>query len=336
MRKFVQESLNDILESKKSIKKILKPKTKKEIIDSLKNIDLKKYWHFIDDALENIVPPFTPEDMWYFDEEIVRKGYENGVLPEDLAHKIIVKYFKEKWKPDIEQSLPNRGKIEIKRIDPEGGIQYRLKGQTIPFGTEIEREYIDDNDKEGRLRYGEYREYFEDEFYDNIWYLDDLHLSESLSPNLKNILSPKSKEEIENIFKNISFEDYVKLIEKEISNQELIHYYKIIDDYKGLKHDYKNKVSPSESARKAMELYFKDKWKPDGFLTLTNSGGIEIQINTTFDEVEYRFTGDIIPKVAGIDYKSYGEDEYVDEDEIYPFFTDEYGNEWDLNKFMRV
>jgi hypothetical protein len=74
------------------------------------------------------------------------------------------------------------------------------------------------------------------------------------------------------------------------------------------------------------------KFKPNGYLLLTNSHGIEIEINDSCDGVRYKYTGDKEPKEAEIIPLFDADDE---ENRTEMGFVTEEGNEYFLNQFMR-
>jgi len=79
-------------------------------------------------------------------------------------------------------------------------------------------------------------------------------------------------------------------------------------------------------------------------MALTNTGGIELKVVDSGDGVEYRFTGEIVPHGAEIEYDYRDEDNEqidwseVDDDEreTKAFFKDENENKWYLEDFMRI
>ena len=66
-------------------------------------------------------------------------------------------------------------------------------------------------------------------------------------------------------------------------------------------------------------------FKPHGYLTLTNYGGIEIEINDTNESVRYRYFGNVGRKPCKISYTNKGR----------AYFR-AYGRRYYLDEFMRV
>ena len=66
-------------------------------------------------------------------------------------------------------------------------------------------------------------------------------------------------------------------------------------------------------------------FKPHGYLTLNNWGGIEIEINDTNESVRYRYFGNIGRKPCKISYTNKGR----------AYFR-VYGRRYYLDEFMRV
>ena len=66
-------------------------------------------------------------------------------------------------------------------------------------------------------------------------------------------------------------------------------------------------------------------FKPHGYLTLTNLGGIEIEINCTNEYVRYRYFGNVGRKPCKISYTNNGR----------AYFR-VYGRRYYLDEFMRI
>ena len=66
-------------------------------------------------------------------------------------------------------------------------------------------------------------------------------------------------------------------------------------------------------------------FKPHGYLTLTNWGGIEIEINDTNESVRYRYFGNVGRKPCKICYTNNGR-----------AYIRVYGRRYYLDEFMRV
>lgn len=73
-------------------------------------------------------------------------------------------------------------------------------------------------------------------------------------------------------------------------------------------------------------IFFQDEFTPTGYLTLSNSGGIEVEIASSGDGLRYKYTDDIEPTEAEIQYDEDGD----------AFFTTTEGHEYKLNEFMRT
>jgi hypothetical protein len=153
------------------------------------------------------------------------------------------------------------------------------------------------------------------------------------------ILRPKSDEEVSAAIENISLDEYADFVMEALEH--------IADDSYDLKRyaasggedlmadGFMKKIPPAEFAHQIAVKYF-SVWKPDGSMPLTNTGGIEIKLTSSNDGVEYRFTGDVIPKAAEIEYELDTDQEY-EEDEDVParaFFKDDNDNKWYLDDFM--
>lgn len=171
-----------------------------------------------------------------------------------------------------------------------------------------------------------------------------LEKHKSIKESLGDILRPKSREEIQKALEYTEVDEYTDMVDKEIDRQRVMFgddtifskYREFVDE------GFKDKIPPAEVAQKIIQTYYQNDWNPDGVLALTNTGGIELKIVESGDGVEYRFTGEIVPHGAEIEY-DFREDEeedvgLTDEDEreSKAFFQDENGNKWYLEDFMRV
>lgn len=68
----------------------------------------------------------------------------------------------------------------------------------------------------------------------------------------------------------------------------------------------------------------KEEFKPNGYLTISNLGGVEIMINYTGESIIYSWYGKISRRWQSIKYDNNGD----------PYFTI-YGRKYYLNQFMR-
>jgi len=173
------------------------------------------------------------------------------------------------------------------------------------------------------------------------WLKDRKPIKESVG----DILKPKSREEIQKALEYTEEDEYTDMVDKEIDRQRVMFgddtifskYRELVDA------GFKEKTPPSEVASQIIQSFYQNDWKPDGAMALTNTGGIELKVVDSGDGVEYRFTGEIVPHGAEIEYDYRDEDnepidwsEVDDERELKAFFKDENENKWYLEDFMRI
>jgi len=168
-----------------------------------------------------------------------------------------------------------------------------------------------------------------------------------IKESIGDILKPKSREEIQKALEYTEEDEYTDMVDKEIDRQRVMFgddtifskYRELVDA------GFKEKTPPSEVASQIIQTFYQNDWKPDGAMALTNTGGIELKVVESGDGVEYRFTGEIIPHGADIEYDYRDEDneqidwsEMTDEDEreLKAFFRDKNENKWYLEDFMRI
>jgi hypothetical protein len=156
---------------------------------------------------------------------------------------------------------------------------------------------------------------------------------------LGDVLKPKSKEEVHDVMKDLDLDEWRDMV------VDAIH--TIMGEYglDGYIHEqnpeeaFEKRITPPDYARQMIEKHYKEKWKPDGAMTISNTGGIELKLTDGGDGVEYRYTGEIIPHGAMVDY-DYGNQEVgredEDDEEGGAFFEDTHGNKLWLGDFMRV
>lgn len=171
----------------------------------------------------------------------------------------------------------------------------------------------------------------------------------SMKESISNILKPKSREEIQKALEYTEEDEYTDMVDKEIDRQRVMFgddtifskYRELVDA------GFKEKTPPSEVASQIIQSFYQNDWKPDGAMALTNTGGIELKVVDSGDGVEYRFTGEIVPHGAEIEYDYRDEDSEEidwsevgstdeDERESKAFFKDENENKWYLEDFMRI
>lgn len=171
----------------------------------------------------------------------------------------------------------------------------------------------------------------------------------SMKESISNILKPKSREEIQKALEYTEEDEYTDMVDKEIDRQRVMFGDDtIFSKYRELVNaGFKEKTPPSEVASQIIQTFYQNDWKPDGAMALTNTGGIELKVVESGDGVEYRFTGEIVPHGAEIEY-DYRDDDgeetdwsevgSTDEDEreSKAFFKDENENKWYLEDFMRI
>jgi len=182
----------------------------------------------------------------------------------------------------------------------------------------------------------------------DIVYFDYDFLKEYLgkvNESMGDILKPKSAKEIQDVMKNMSRDEWGEIVINQIDKIIMDAGLEAYVEFSGGDQAYADGVTPPVFAQQAVEDYYKNNWQPDGVMTLSNTGGIELKVIPSADGVEYRFTGETIPRTAPIEYGSKEiDDEYEDEDydedddddDIFTYFEDDNGNKWDLNQFMRV
>jgi len=172
-----------------------------------------------------------------------------------------------------------------------------------------------------------------------------LQKNKPMKESVGDILKPKSRDEIRKALEYTEEEEYADMVDREIDRQRVAYGDEIVfSKYRELVKDgFENKTPPSEVAHNIIENYYKNDWKPDGAMALTNTGGIELKVVDSGNSVEFRFTGEIIPHGAEIeyDYRDQESDEEVgwtdeDEREAKAFFKDEHDNKWYLEDFMRI
>jgi len=155
---------------------------------------------------------------------------------------------------------------------------------------------------------------------------------------VSDFLSPKSEKELKDAMKDLNRDDYGELVGDEITRileENFLDYY---IEFSGADEAFKNMIPPPTFAKQVVEKYFKENWKPDGGMGLTNTGGIEIKLIPSGDGVEYRYTGETIPYGTEIEY-DYGNQEVGREDEDDEvggaYFETAHGNKYWLGDFMR-
>ena len=153
-------------------------------------------------------------------------------------------------------------------------------------------------------------------------------LRTNVKESLGDVLKPKSENEVKNAMKNLSRDEWGEMVLKEIDRIGDEYGLDFYIEFRG-DQAYADGVMPHTYAKQEVEKHFED-WKPQGGMTLTNTGGIELKINDSGDGVEYRYSGETIPRGAEIQYG------YVyDEDQEDSFFEDNHGNKYELSNFMR-
>jgi hypothetical protein len=177
------------------------------------------------------------------------------------------------------------------------------------------------------------------------WFKDEYLSHFPINEGIKDVLKPKSREEIVKALEDVDFDRYVVFVDNEIDKQRVPH--GNADDLfikfrefviKG----WEEKTPPTEVAHNIIETYYRDEWKPDGVMTLSNTGGMELKFVDNGEGVEYRYSGDIIPKGADVEYeyeKTEPDEDYpysYDGTEIRTYFEDDRGEKWYLDQFMRV
>lgn len=186
--------------------------------------------------------------------------------------------------------------------------------------------------------------YSSNEYKANVVYFDYGFLKKHLSINesLGDILKPKSREEVMNALKDVTYDDYVDMVDKEIDAQRVVYGDEIVFNKfrEFVEEGFNNQTPPSEIANQIITTYYKNEWKPDGGMALSNTGGIEIKIVDSGDGVEYRYTGEIIPKGAEIEFEHIDEEDDPDMYEytggVREYFEDENENRYYLDEFMRT
>jgi len=172
-----------------------------------------------------------------------------------------------------------------------------------------------------------------------------LQRQEKISESLGDILKPKSEEEIVDVLKNMTYEDYEDFVNNMLDEytepvEEMYSINAEIDINKFIKAGFKNLIAPSKTAKNILEYYYKNTWKPHGGLALTNTGGIEIKVNDTYELVQYRFTGEIIPHISEIEYEILSEEDDKENYDYYggvrAFFKTESEITYYLDEFMKI
>ena len=155
-----------------------------------------------------------------------------------------------------------------------------------------------------------------------------------VNEHIEQFLKPKSKEELKDAFKNISYDNYTYLVDEEIDvliygaheNYVLSNYTEIASDC------FKNKIPPIIAAKKILEDYWKNKLNPELFKKITNKAIMELQFNDNDSNIVlYKFKGEKIPKQADIYY-----DEYNGEYNDRQCFDDENDFKWHLDTFKPI
>jgi len=121
-------------------------------------------------------------------------------------------------------------------------------------------------------------------------------------------------------FKEIK-EKYVKEVQSKKDEEEREKKRKKFDSF--LK---ESKVAKKKRLNEEYDKFFEDEFTPHGYLTLSNWGGIEIELSRDGDGVRYRYTGDEEFNIAEIEY----------DDEGRPTFTTDEHRTFYLDEFMRV
>jgi len=172
------------------------------------------------------------------------------------------------------------------------------------------------------------------------WLSSKLQLqNKEVNEALDDILKPKSEEEVKDVMKNLSRDEWGNMVVDSI--HQIMEEYELegFIDEEGTDEAFEKGITPPDYARQMIEKHYKEKWKPEGVMTISNTGGVELKFTRSNDGVEYRYTGEIIPHGAVIDY-DYGNQEVgredEDDEEGGPFFEDHYGNKLWLSDFMRV
>jgi hypothetical protein len=301
-----------------SIEDILKPKSKDEIIEYFKNLSTSKkifIWNkYKLDGLKDFFPLIL-EIYTRFKEDFSEDRFGLSVF---------------KWIHTAQSEIGGVG---------FGIFDYKTSRlQWVSLEQYDNEEYVhifigDDWKYENIIKdYSEFLKWFQDE------YLNHFPVNEGI----KDILKPKSREDIVKALEDIKFEQYVEFVDNEIDKQRVMYGNDIIFNKhrEFVTYGWNHKTLPSEVAHNIIEKYYKEQWKPDGVMTLTNTGGMELKFIDKGEGVEYRYSGEIIPKGAEIEYECKIEinpETNIEEmNEVRAVFKDDRGEKWYLDEFMRI
>lgn len=156
--------------------------------------------------------------------------------------------------------------------------------------------------------------------------------------SIGDLLKPKSQKEIDVIMDSLSLREYEDLITQLKSRHdlsEIIFYLEELTKDEFIERAYADKIPPHEYFEDVLLLHFSEAWEPDGVKQITQDGGIELQLTGDGQGVYYRYTWEIIPRSADVEY-GYNDIFSGETDETTPYFVDDMGHKQYLDEFMRV
>ncbi len=236
----------------------------------------------------------------------------NGSSLSNLHKYIIIKFENSKYIQDIEGSPVTESTISYTFL--KSGYGFGLYNDKMfghrPFKTSIYTNSIG-------------QKYFKAA--DTIWYIDTIEGEGEL---LESVFQPKSKNEIDEIFWNITYEDYKNLV---------IDYLNQIDFYRShlSKHDkdilekFNEKESPFEAAKFILNKNF----EPAG---ASSDGRLLVKPLNSGEAVEYKYYNDEYPRIAELSWDQELEDIEEGDEEIRAHFETDSGEQFYMDEIMRI